>query len=195
MKKSLGARTFALPVPLWIVGSYSENGEPNIMAAAWGGITCSSPPSVGVSLQKSRATYDNIIRTKAFTINIPSQKYVVAADYVGIESGKNVDKFSVSGLTAIRSEVVDAPYVGEFPLILECKLTHTIELGVHTQFIGEIIDVKADEGVLGENGLPTLEKVDSFAYSTAERAYYTIGQFLGQSHHIGLELKRKTNDK
>lgn len=77
MKKSLETQTFALPVPLWIVGTYGENGEPNIMAAAWGGITCSSPPSVGISLQKSRATYENILRTKSFTINIPAKQHVV----------------------------------------------------------------------------------------------------------------------
>ncbi|BBB89545.1 MAG TPA: flavin reductase family protein [Methylomusa anaerophila] len=189
MKTSLGAHTFALPTPVWVVGSYGENGEPNIMAAAWGGICCSSPPSLGVSLQKSRASYGNILRTKSFTISIPSQKHVVETDYVGIVSGKDNDKFSVTGLTPVRSEVVNAPYVEEFPLILECRLTHLFEIGVHTQFIGEIVDVKADEDVLGENGLPILAKVNSFTYSTTERAYYGSGEYLGQSHSVGLKLK------
>src|SRR6266511_2691051 len=101
MKKSLGARTLALPTPVWVVGTYGENGEPNIMTAAWGGICCSSPPSVGISLQKPRASYNNIVKTGAFTVSIPSQKYVVEADYAGIASGKNADKFSTTGLTPV----------------------------------------------------------------------------------------------
>lgn len=190
MKKSLGARTLALPVPVWIVGTYGEEGRPNIMTAAWGGICCSSPPSVGVSLQKPRATYANIVRTGAFTISIPSAKYVVEADYAGIAGGKQVDKFGAAGLTAVRSEVVNAPYVQEFPLILECKLTHTVEIGSHTQFIGEIVDVKADEAVLGEEGLPVLAKVNAFVYSTAEKAYYGVGRHLGQAFSVGRQLQK-----
>ena len=188
MKKSIGAKTFAMPTPVWVVGTYGENGEPNIMTAAWGGICCSEPPCVAVSLQKIRASYDNIIKHKAFTINIPSQKYVVEADYVGIVSGKRIDKFAVSGLTAVKSELVDAPYIQEFPLILECRLLHTIEIGLHTQFIGEIVDVKADEAVLGENGLPVLEKVNPFSFSPPDRMYYGVGQDLGRAFSLGLKL-------
>jgi len=190
MKQSLGARTLVLPTPVWVVGTYGENGEPNIMTAAWGGVCCSSPPSVGVSLQKARASYGNIIKTKAFTISIPAEKYVVETDYAGIAGGKNANKFATAKLTPVRSEVVDAPYVQEFPLILECKLTHTVEIGVHTQFIGEIVDVKADETVLGEDGLPVLAKVNSFVYSTGEKAYYGIGKLLGQAFSLGLKLQK-----
>ncbi|HEY3423923.1 MAG TPA: flavin reductase family protein, partial [Negativicutes bacterium] len=120
MKKSLGAHTFAMPSPVWVVGTYGENGEPNIMTAAWGSICCSVPPCVAVSLQKVRASYDNILKHKAFTISVPSQEHLVEADYVGIDSGKKVDKFSTTKLTPVRSELVNAPYVQEFPLVLEC---------------------------------------------------------------------------
>jgi flavin reductase (DIM6/NTAB) family NADH-FMN oxidoreductase RutF len=190
MKKSIGANTFAMPTPVWVVGTYDEKGNPNIMTAAWGGICCSVPPCVAVSLQKPRASYDNIIRTKAFTVSIPSLQHAAEADYVGIVSGKNVDKFSNASLTAVKSDLVDAPYVGEFPLILECKLLHTVEIGLHTQFIGEIIDVKADEAVLGETGLPVLAKVSPIVFSPSERVYYHIGQQIGSAFSIGLALKK-----
>lgn len=189
MKKSIGAKTFAMPSPVWVVGTYGENDIPNIMTAAWGGICCSVPPCVTISLQKPRASYDNIIKRKAFTISIPSSKQAVEADYVGIVSGKNTDKFAVTGLTPVKSELVDAPYVGEFPLILECRLIQTVELGVHTQFIGEIIDVKADSDVLDEKGIPSLDKVAPFVFSASDRKYYQIGDPLGQAFSIGMKFK------
>jgi len=190
MKKSLGAKTLAVPTPVWVVGSYGDNGEPNIMTAAWGGICCGVPPCIAISVQKIRATHHNIVQRKAYTVSIPSQQYLAEADYAGLVSGKNIDKFIVSGLTSVRSELVDAPYVQEFPLILECQLLHTIEIGIHTQFIGEIIDVKADEIVLGENGLPILEKVNPFCYSQSERLYYGIGNEVGKAYSAGLKLSR-----
>ena len=190
MKKSLGANTFAMPSPVWVVGSYGEGGEPNIMTAAWGGICCSAPPCVAVSLQKPRATYQNILNHQAFTISIPSSIHLVETDYVGIASGKNSDKFSIAKLTAVKSDLVDAPYVQEFPLILECKLLQAIELGMHTQFIGEIVDVKAEEHVLDEKGMPTLEKVNPIVFSAPERMYYRIGHPLEKSHSVGLKLRK-----
>ncbi|QDR79400.1 flavin reductase family protein [Sporomusa termitida] len=190
MKKSIGAKTFAMPAPVWVVGTYGANGEPNIMTAAWGGICCSTPPCVAVSLQKIRASYDNIIKRKAFTVSIPSKKFISEADFAGMVSGKDADKFAAAGLTAVKSELVDAPYVQEFPLILECKLVHTIEIGLHTQFIGEIVDVKAEEAVLGDNGLPVLGKVDPFSYSPPERLYYGVGQSVGQAYSLGLKFKK-----
>jgi len=190
MKKSLGPHPFALPAPVWVVGTYGENKKPNIMTAAWGGICCSSPPCLTISLQKQRASYNNILTNKAFTINIPSQHQVIEADYVGIISGKDEDKFVATGLTPIASQVVNAPYIQEFPLILECRLLQTIEIGVHTQFIGEIINVLAEEKVLGENGLPLLTKVNPPIFSPSERAYYEVGEYVGKSHSMGLVLKK-----
>ena len=189
MKKSIGAKLFAMPNPVWVVGTYGENNNPNIMTAAWAGICCSNPPCVAVSLQKIRATYENIIERKAFTISIPSSKQAAEADYVGIVSGKTTDKFTMANLTAVKSEFVDAPYVGEFPLILECRLLHTLEIGLHTQFIGEIIDMKVDESILNEKDIPSLEKVLPFVYSASNRAYYTVGEQLGKAYSIGTKFK------
>ena len=149
MKKYFGAKTLVFPTPVWVVGSYDKERKPNVMAAAWGGVCCSKPPCVAVSLREATYTHGNIMERKAFTVNVPSEDHSREADYIGIASGRNVDKFAVTGLTPVRSEIVDAPYVGEFPLVLECRLLRAVEIGLHTQFIGEILDVKADESVIG----------------------------------------------
>ena len=148
MKKSIGAKTLHFPAPVWLVGTYDAAGRPNVMAASWTGICCSQPPCVTVSVRKARYTYANLIARKAFTLSIPSAAQVKIADYVGIVSGRKVDKFQQAGLTAVRGEHVDAPYAQEFPAVMECRLIHTLELGSHTQFIGEILDVKIDADVL-----------------------------------------------
>jgi len=188
MKKSLGAQALALPSPVWVIGSYDGSGHPNIMVAAWASICSSEPPCVAISLQKSRLTYANIMDCQAFTINIPSSQQLTQTDYIGMVSGRNADKFVVAGLTPIHSRVVNAPYIKEFSLVLECQLLHTIELGLHTQFIGQIIDVKADESVIADTNLPNIEKVNPLISSASDRAYYALGEFLGKAYSIGSTL-------
>ena len=117
----------------------------------------------------------------AFTVSVPSDAHVRESDHVGIVSGRDADKFETTGLTAVASEKVDAPYVGEAPFVLECRVKQVVEIGLHTQFIGEIVDVKADEEILGDNGLPDVEKVRPFFYSSGNKAYYGTGGFLGDA--------------
>jgi len=191
MKKSLGSKTILYPTPVMLVGTYDAAGKPNIMTAAWGGICCSSPPCVAVSLRKATYTYGNIVQQSAFTINIPSEKYASTADYCGLVSGKKADKFAETGLTPIRSSLVNAPYIGEFALGLECKLVHQIELGLHTQFVGEILDVKADANVLDGKGVLNVEKLQPFFYAPEANAYYGTGKRLGDAFSIGQALKKR----
>ncbi len=190
MKKSLGAKTIVYPTPVFIVGTYDTNGRPNAMNAAWAGICCSSPPCVTVSLRKATYTYGNIIEQKAYTVNIPSQDYIREADYFGIASGRDEDKLFFSGLTPVKSELVNAPYIKEFPLSLECRLLQSLEVGLHTLFIGEILDVKADEKVLDDEGRPSIEKVQPLIFSPEHRAYYGLGPYLGKAFSLGKEMKR-----
>jgi flavin reductase (DIM6/NTAB) family NADH-FMN oxidoreductase RutF len=192
MKRSLGAKPLALPSPVWVIGSYNSALRPNVMVISWGGICCTTPPCVAISLQKTRSTYANIIEHSAFTINIPSRRHLAETDYVGIVSGINTDKFSATGLTAVKSKVVNAPYVKEFPLIMECELIHTINIGSHTQFIAQILDVKADEAVLGKNGLPTADKVNPIISSASDRAYYALGEYLERAYSPGISLLDNT---
>ncbi|MDA8121661.1 MAG: flavin reductase family protein [Deltaproteobacteria bacterium] len=189
MKKSLGARTLVFPTPVWVVGTYDKEGKPNVMAAAWGGICCSRPPCVAVSLRKATYSYGNIVERKSFTISVPSEAHAREADYIGIASGRNADKFAATGLTPVRGAFVDAPYVGEFPLVLECRLLHAIELGLHTQFVGEILDVKAEESVLGEGGLPDIEKVRPILFEPEVNTYHGVGRLVGSAYSIGKDIR------
>jgi flavin reductase (DIM6/NTAB) family NADH-FMN oxidoreductase RutF len=191
MKKSLGAKTILYPTPIMLVGTYDASGRPNIMTAAWGGICCSSPPCVAVSLRKATYTYGNIAQQGGFTINVPSDQYAVQADYCGMVSGKKADKFAETGLTPVRSALVNAPYIEELPLVLECKLVHQIELGLHTLFVGEILDVKANEDVLDDKGVPDVEKLRPFFYAPEANAYYGTGKRLGDAFSIGQAVRKK----
>ncbi|MGI6097201.1 MAG: flavin reductase family protein [Dethiobacteria bacterium] len=185
MKISLGAKAFAYPTPVFVIGSYDEKGKANAMVAAWGGICSSDPVCITVSVREARQTYKNICLKKAFTVSIPNEDNLKEADYFGIYSGKNTDKFAETGLTPIKSDLVDAPYIKEFPLIIECKLIKTVELGVHTQFIGEVVDIKCDREVTGDNGLPEIEKVRPVTYDPVLKRYYGIGRYLGKAFSIG----------
>ena len=188
MKKTVGAKPLLFPTPVLMVGTYDQVGKPNLMNAAWGGICCSDPPCVTVSIRKARYSYTNIEKRKAFTVGIACERKMAEADYVGIVSGRDVDKFSVCGLTPVKSELVDAPYAEEFPVVLECRLLHTFELGVHTQFIGEIIDVKADVEVFGEDGQLDIMKIKPLIYDTSHKGYHGVGPLLGKAYSVGKEL-------
>jgi len=188
MKRSLGAKTLIYPTPTWIVGSYDKQGRPNGMTAAWAGICCSDPPCVAVSLRKATYSYGSLINRQAFTISVPSQDQVKLADYFGLVTGRDTEKFAATRLTPVRSDLVDAPYVAEFPLVLECKVLHILELGLHTQFVGEILDVKADEEVLDEAGMPDILKVLPIVFSPGNRLYYGVGASLGHAFAVGKEI-------
>ena len=187
MKKSLGAKTIASPCPVFIVGTYDSEGKPNVMNAAWGDICCSKPPCLAVSLRKATYSYGCIVERRAFTVSIPSQAHIKEADYFGIASGRDVDKFASTGLTPVRGEIVDAPYVEEFPLVVECHLLHTLEIGLHTLFVGEIKDVKADEFVLDAEGALDMARVKPASFDPAGRRYFAQGECLGDAFSIGKE--------
>jgi flavin reductase (DIM6/NTAB) family NADH-FMN oxidoreductase RutF len=190
MKKSFGSKTLIYPTPVWCVGSYDREGKANVMTIAWGGICCSKPCCVTISLRKATYTYDCIMERKAYTVNVPSEKYVKEADYFGISSGRSVDKFAATGLTPVKSDLVDAPYVKEFPMILECKLVHTFELGLHTQFVGEIVDVKVDDYLLDGNGLPDMQRIAPVLFAPEGGGYYGVGNLLGMGFSIGKAFQK-----
>jgi len=189
-KKSLGART-VLPSPVWVIGSYDKNGQANAMTSAWAAICCSRPPCVTISLRKETYTYSNIMEKKAFTVNIPAASQAAYAAYFGSVSGRDVNKFVATGLTPVKSDLVEAPYIKEFPLILECRLKQTLEIGSHTMFIGEIVDVKADENILTEEGALDLEKFRGFFFQPGRGKFYQYGEFLGDVAALAEKIKKK----
>jgi flavin reductase (DIM6/NTAB) family NADH-FMN oxidoreductase RutF len=191
MKLALPPQTILLPSPVLIIGTYSPDGKPNIMNAAWGGIACSNPPCISVSLREATLTYHNIRQNSDFTVNIPSEKFLREADFVGMVSGREFDKFKETHLTPEKSRLVKAPIVKEFPYTLECKLVKQVELGTHTMFIGEIVGMVADSEVLGPNQLPDIEKVRPILWgSFGSMAYYQIGNKLGNAFSAGNEITR-----
>ncbi len=185
MKISLGAKTLIYPAPVLVVGTYDRAGKPNVMTASWGGICCSDPPCVSVSLRKVTASHGNILVHKAFTLSIPSEKHVKEADYFGLVSGRTTDKFAATKLTPVKSKVVDAPYVKEFPLVLECNLVHVTELGLHTQFVGEVVDVKAEDTIIGSSGAIDIKKLNPLVFTPDTQDYYGIGAFVGKVFSAG----------
>ena len=188
MKKSLGAKTILYPTPVLVIGTYDAAGRANAMTAAWGGIACSSPPCVSVSLRAATASHGNIMSRKAFTISLPGEDNAAQADYFGVVSGRDHDKFEELGLTPVRSDLVDAPYVGEFPLVLECSVVGVHELGLHTQFIGEIGDVKVDEAVLDADGRIDPALLKPILYAMEPGGYYGLGALIGKAFSLGRGL-------
>ena len=185
MKKSLGAKTMLYPTPVLVVGSYDAELRPNAMVAAWGGIACSRPPCLSISLRAATASHGNITARRAFTVSLPRRDQIAQADFFGIASGRDCDKFARTGLTAAAAEFVEAPYVAEFPLVLECAVVQIHELGLHTQFIGEIKDVKVDEDVLDEAGHIDVAKLAPVALALEGGGYYAFGECLGAAFTLG----------
>jgi flavin reductase (DIM6/NTAB) family NADH-FMN oxidoreductase RutF/nitroreductase len=183
-KRSLGVRAELHPKPAAVIGTYDKDGKPNIMTAAWIGISNSDPLSIAVSMRPATYSYANVTESGAFTVNIPSAELAKYVDYAGRFSGREVDKFKETGLTPLRSEFVNAPYIKEFPLVIECELTEYHDLGSHRQFIGKIIDVKADEAILDAEGRVDVSLLNPLIY--AGRNYYETGAFVaevGESLH------------
>lgn len=188
-KRSLGPQSLLYPEPAFLIATYTEDGRPNVMTAAWGGICSSNPLSLSVSLRSATLSHGCIIARKAFTVNIASEEMVLGMDFSGIVSGRNVDKFERTGWAALKAEKVDAPYISESPVILECRVSQIVEIGLHTMFIAEILDVKADESCFDETGkFPNIEKIKPIVFDSGSKNYYGIGKLLARGFSCGKEL-------
>ncbi len=186
---SLGPQAFLAPSPVLLVGTYDETNRANIMTASSAGLCCSQPPCLAVSLRKSRWTCRALQQRKAFTVSIPNRSFMVQADFAGLVSGSTEDKFQTLGLTPQPGEHVDAPFVAECPVVLELLLRHTLELGSHIQFIGEIMDVKVSEDCLTSEKLPDCSRIDSLLFAPLTREYFSLGDFVARAFAIGKTMK------
>jgi flavin reductase (DIM6/NTAB) family NADH-FMN oxidoreductase RutF len=171
-----------------IVGTYDGNGAPNAAAFAWGGVASSNPAAVSVAVRPSRYTFENLNLKKAFTINLPSPEFVEASDYFGIASGRDVNKFEKTGLTPVAGEFVDAPYIEEFPVNIECEVSHSLDLGAHTLFIGEVKDIKVDEALASDvKGLWGAARV--LTYDSLALSYRLPGEEIAKAFSCGLKFR------
>lgn len=188
---SLGPQAFLSPVPVMLVGTYDSEGRPNIMASAWGGLCSSQPPCLAVSVRRSAWTHRALKERQAFTVSLPARAQAGMADFIGLVSGRDEDKFAALGLTAAAGEHVDAPYVAECPVVLELLLRHALELGSHTQFVGEIMDVKVRKDCLTPDGLPDPARVGALHYAPLLNEYYGTGDFVARAFAVGKTVKRQ----
>ena len=185
MKKELTHAPVLYPAPVLLVGTYDGQERPNLMTVAWGGICCSDPPCISVALRKATHTYASLVARQAFTVNIPSEHQIKEADFCGIYSGRDRDKFEALRLTAVRSQRVAAPYAEEFPLVLECRVIHTLEIGLHTMFVGQVQGTLIEESMLREDGKPDVAKLKPLAYAPYSREYFSVGPRLGKAFSVG----------
>jgi len=185
MRKNFGAKTWAYPMPVFIVAAYDRDGVACCMNAAWGGIY--DTDQIMVCLADDHKTTKNIIESGAFTVSIANAKHVNEADYVGIVSGNQVpDKMAKAGLTEECSAFVNAPIIKEFPMAIECKLLKFNEDGI---CIGRIVNVSADESVVGEDGLIDPEKLGAITYDPVHHTYIKLGEKVGNAFSDGKKLK------
>lgn len=188
MKINTGTGTPVYPAPDLIVGTYDKNDRPNAMAVAWGGVCSSEPPCIAISVRKNRYSYHAIEFRKAFTVNIPSERFFREADLFGMISGEDCDKFSVTSLTPVKGAFVDAPLIDEFPISMECELIKTVEIGSHIQFIGQVMACWVDESCMDSHGRPDPAKVKPIMLMPQYGVYYGVGTKIGQAYRSGREL-------
>lgn len=185
MRKNFGVKNWLFPMPVLIVGTYDENGAPNAMNAAWGGIYDTN--LVMVCLADEHKTTENIKKNGAFTISFATTDTVASCDYVGIVSGNDEpNKFAKAGFTAVKSELVNAPLIAELPVAVECELLKFNEDGI---CIGRIVNVCAEESVLDGSGKIDAKILNPIIYDSVSHAYWNFGKKVGQAFSEGKTIK------
>ena len=185
MRKNFGAKPFLYPQAVFIIGSYDENGNADAMNAAWGGVA--GPNQIFMCISSHKST-DNILARKAFTVSMGTADQMVACDYVGLVSANNEpEKMKKSGFHTVNSEYVDAPVIEELPMTLECKLI-SYDPETHYMF-GEVVNVSADDAVLGEDGNIDIAKLRPIIFDGIHAAYHVIGEKVGNAFSDGSALK------
>lgn len=185
MRKSFGVKPMVYPMPVFIIGTYDENGIPNAMNAAWGGI--SEENEISICISEDHKTTKNLLLKGAFTVSMATADYVKQCDYVGIESGNKVEnKLERCGLHTVKSEFVDAPIILELPMAVECRLKNYDPESC--RLVGEIVNVSCDESVLTDGKIDP-EKLRPITYDSANHTYRVVGEVVGEAFSDGLIFK------
>ena len=175
------------PVPAVLVGcGNGTDFKHNLITVAWAGIVCSTPPMVSVSIRPERYSRGLIESTGEFTINVPTVAMAEAVDYCGMVSGRDTDKFAAAKFTAKKGSKVAAPIIEECPLALECKVVHSLKLGSHIMYVGEVVAVQAEKSLIDAKGKFDLAQADILGY--AHGSYYGLGEAVGT---FGFSIKKK----
>lgn len=178
------------PVPVVMVSCSRDGEKPNIITVAWAGTVCSDPAMVSISIRKNRHSHGIIKETGEFVINLVSGDLVRACDLCGVRSGRDTDKFDLTGLTPSVSREVKAPGIAECPVSIECRVKEVLELGSHEMFLAEVVAVSVDRRLMDEQGVLHLEQADLVAYNHG--GYFALGECLGT---FGYSVKKVTASK
>lgn len=184
-KQSWKPGTMLAPLPPALISSGTME-NPNVMTAAWTGIICSDPVITYVSIRPSRYSHELISQNKEFVINLTTWKLAEAVDTVGVKSGRDCNKFALTGLSVEASTQVGAPQIAECPVSIECKVMEIRPFGTHDMFLAEVVAVNVDEAYINEDGALDLEKAGLLAY--AHGFYYTLGRKIGK---FGFSVEKK----
>lgn len=174
------------PIPAVMVSCGNMEQKPNIITVAWAGTICSSPAMVSISVRKERYSYQLIKESKEFAINLVTKELVKKADYCGVKSGRDIDKFKEMKLTPMKGKLISAPIIGECPVNIECVVKDILPLGSHDMFLAEVVSVAVDKRYMDEKGRFLLNKSGLIVYSHGE--YYGLGELLGK---FGYSVKKK----
>ncbi|MGD2176542.1 MAG: flavin reductase family protein, partial [Anaerolineae bacterium] len=168
--------TVLYPLPVVLVSCGTGSGA-NIITLAWAGTLCSNPPLLGLGVRPSRHSHALIKDVGEFVVNLPRAGQVRLVDHCGMVSGQDEDKWVACGFTPVSGAEVEVPLIAECPINIECRLRQTISLGSHDFFVGEVVSVQMDEGVLDDRGRLDVTEADPFAYLNGD--YRRVGELLG----------------
>ena len=192
MKKNIKTTEAIFPMPVLMIATYNDDGSVNVMNAAWG--TTLERNQILLNLSDTHKTVQNIKKRKAFTVSIANAKHVKEADYFGVVSGnKEIDKFAKSGLSAVKSTMVDAPIINEFPICMECKFLDFQNDKYSYGVIGEVVNVSADEDIMSDNHVD-ITKLEAIAFDPYTHGYYKVTQRVGDAFKDGLEIAHKNGN-
>lgn len=181
------------PVPAVMVSCQQGEEKPNIITVAWASTSCSSPAMISISIRPERYSYHIIKESGEFVVNLVTEELVYAADYCGVRSGRDIDKFQQMKLTPLESKTVKAPGINESPVNIECKVIQVIPLGSHDLFMGEVTGVTIDDRYMDENGTFHLSNAGLAVYSHGE--YYGLGEKLGKFGYSVAKKKKNRRKK
>jgi flavin reductase (DIM6/NTAB) family NADH-FMN oxidoreductase RutF len=191
MKRNWKPGTLVYPVPAVLVSVGKEESEYNILTVAWTGTICSDPAMCYISVRPGRHSHAILHRNREFVINLTTEELAFAVDWCGVRSGRDYNKFKEMKLTPGKAHIVQAPYIEEAPLCIECRVTDILSLGTHDMFLAEVVNILADERYFDpQTGAFDMEKAKLLAYSHGK--YYGLGERIGK---FGWSVQRKNNGK
>ncbi len=174
------------PLPAVLVTTRDREGKDNVLTVAWTGTINSDPAMLSISVRKSRYSYQALCDTGVFVVNLTTKKLAHAADFCGVRSGRDMDKFKAENLTKEEAAEIDCPMILESPVNIECRVTEARDLGSHTMFLAEVLCVHADESCMDASGRFDLALAQPIVYCHGD--YMTLGKKLG---HFGWSVKRR----